>query len=180
MRWNTNPKPLIKYLLDADLSHPDLLKLRSTQYLPAENDETHVYAPSELYFKDNDLKIFPFIKFLQWPENEGMPKSHREFLKKLGVQENPPLASIMSFMEGECKKFSQDEKVYASALDYLTQRLGPNGLYEKDFLRYRSMKFLPCIRQVSNSSSTHCSIMLLFLCKRPIARNHWPQTYTPF
>lgn len=72
LRWNTNPKPLIKYLLDAELSNADLLKLRSTQYLPAENDETHVYAPSELYLKNDDIKIFPFVRFLQWPVSEGI------------------------------------------------------------------------------------------------------------
>ena len=80
LSWNTNPKPLIKYLLEADLSPGDLVKLRSTQYLPAENDESHVYAPSELYLKNDKLNTFPFVKFLQWPTSEGMPKSHRDFL----------------------------------------------------------------------------------------------------
>jgi len=149
LSWNTNPKPLIKYLLEADLSPGDLVKLRSTQYLPAENDETHVYAPSELYLKNDKLKTFPFVKFLQWPTSEGMPKSHRDFLTKLGVRVDVPLASVMSFMEGECKKNegARDEKVYGAALQYLTQRLGPQGLYEKEFSSYKSMKFLPCIRQ---------------------------------
>jgi len=149
LSWNTNPKPLIKYLLEADLSPGDLLKLRSTQYLPAEGDETHVYAPSELYLKNDKLKIFPFVRFLQWPTSEGMPNSQREFLMKLGVRVDVPLSSVMGFMEGECKKKEgdRDEKVYGSALDYLTQQLGPHGLYEKDFSRYKSVKFLPCIRQ---------------------------------
>ena len=57
--------------MDADLSNSDLVKLRSTQYLPAEDDQTHVYAPSELYLKNDDLKIFPFVRFLQWPATEG-------------------------------------------------------------------------------------------------------------
>lgn len=149
MSWNTNPKPLIKYLHDADLSHADLTKLRSTKYLPAENDMTHVYAPSELYFKDKDLEIFPFVRFLQWPATEGMAKAHRDFLLKLGVLADPPLDSVMCFMEAECTKEGSvcNENIYQAALTYLTQRLGPNGLYEKDFARYRSAKFLPCIRQ---------------------------------
>lgn len=149
LRWNTNPKPLIKYLLDSDLSNSDFVKLRSTRYLPAENDQTHVYAPSELYLKNEDLNIFPFIKFLQWPASEGMSKAQRDFLTKLGVKVDPPLASVMSFMETESKKDedSRDEKVYLAALQYLTQKLGPQGLYEKDFSRFRSAKFLPCIRQ---------------------------------
>ena len=60
-----------------------------------------------------------------------------------------PLASVMSFMDGECKKNegARDEKVYAAALQYLTQRLGPQGLYEKEFSSYKSMKLLPFIRQ---------------------------------
>lgn len=145
----TNPKPLMKYLLDANLSHADLLKLMNTQYLPAENDQTHVYAPSELYLPNADLKVFPFVRFIQWPDSESMPKAHRDFLIKLGVKVDPSLASVMSFMDDECKKkeCARDEKVYRSALQYLSQRLGPNGLYEKDFSRYRSAKFLPCIRQ---------------------------------
>lgn len=148
LRWNTNPRPLIKYLHDADLSHADLTKLRSTKYLPAENDMTQVYAPSELYFKDTALEIFPFVRFLQWPASEGMAKAHRDFLVKLGVMVDAPLDFVMSFMVAECnKEGGRNEKVYEAALTYLTQRLGPNGLYERDFSRYKTSKFLPCIRQ---------------------------------
>ena len=147
--WNTNPKPLIKYLLDADLSHSDLVKLKSTQYLPAEKDQSRVYAPSELYLKNTELEIFPFSRFLQWPASEGMSKAHRDFLIKLGVRLDPPLSSVMAFMEDECKKNEdlRDDKVYEAALQFLTNRLGPQGIYEKDFARYKSSKFLPCIRQ---------------------------------
>ncbi len=149
MRWNTNPKPLIKYLCDADLSHEDWIKLRSTKYLPAENDQTHVYAPSELFLKEKDLEIFPFVRYLQWSASEGMSKAHRDFLLKLGIMADLPLSSVMSFMEVECKKKTgdRDDKVYDAVLTYLTQRLGPNGLYEKDFAKYRNTKFLPCMRQ---------------------------------
>ncbi|KAL9187467.1 hypothetical protein ACHAXT_001570 [Thalassiosira profunda] len=148
LRWNNNPKPLIKYLLDADLSNVDMLKIRSTKYLPAEEDQTQVYAPYELYLKNDELlKIFPFVRTLQWPASEGMSKSQRDFLIKLGVRVDPPLSSVMTFLEGECKKAERDEKLYASALQYLTQRLGPQGLYEREFSAYRTTKFLPCIRQ---------------------------------
>lgn len=165
---------MIKYLHDANLSHNDLTKLRSTKYLPAENDETHVYAPSELYFKDKDLEIFPFVRFLQWPASEGMAKAHRDFLLKLGVTTDPPLDFVMNFMEEECRKEVRNENVYEAALNYLTQRLGPNGLYEKEFARYRSTKFLPCIRQnletgdvitemQSPSGKCCCLLYLMFL-----------------
>lgn len=78
-----------------------------------------------------------------------MSKSHRDFLLKLGVRVDPPIASVMSFMKGESEKDEnvRDEKVYTAALKYLTSKLGPGGLYEKDFSRYRSTKILPCIRQ---------------------------------
>ena len=149
LRWNTNPKPLIKYLLEADLSQSDLTKLRSTKYLPAANDQSHVYAPAELYLQNSDMKIFPFVRFLQWPASEGMSKTHRDFLIKLGVKVDPPLTSVMNFLEEECKKSegTRDDKVYEVALQFLTNRLGPKGIYEKEFSRYRNTKFLPCIRQ---------------------------------
>ncbi|KAL7540356.1 hypothetical protein ACHAXR_010047, partial [Thalassiosira sp. AJA248-18] len=149
LRWNTNPKPLIKYLIDADLSNTDLQKLRCTKYLPAENDETHVYAPAEIYLKKDGLDIFPFIRFLQWDSNSGMPKAHRDFLIKLGIKEDPPLALIMNFLVGESEKNEdvRDEKVHRAALNFVTDRLGPQAIYEKEFSRYRSAKILPCIRQ---------------------------------
>ena len=140
---------MISYLLNAELSNQDLLKLRSTCYLPAENDQSSLYAPSELYLKNDELKIFPYVRFLQWNASEGMPSAHRNFLIKLGVREDPPLSSIMTFMEEEGSKGegSRDEIRLSSALQYLTQRLGPNGLYEQDFSHYKNVKFIPCIRQ---------------------------------
>jgi hypothetical protein len=99
--------------------------------------------------KDPDLAIFPFVRFLQWPASEGMSKAHRDFLIKLGVQVHPPLKSVMNFMEKECTKEGgvRDEKVYEAALTFLTQRLGPNGIYEREYSQYKRVKFLPCIRQ---------------------------------
>lgn len=139
MNWSENPKPLIKYLIDADLSQQDLLKLRSTRYLPAANDKTTVYAPSQLYLQDKDLSVFPFVKFLQWPSNEGMSAADRNFLLKLGVRIEPPLSDIMGYLEKESAKSAD------AALQYLTQRLGPNGAYVNKFHHAR-VNFLPCIR----------------------------------
>ena len=149
LRWNTNPKPLVKYLLNADLSPADMGKLRTTQYLPAENDQDHVYSPSELHFKREDLEIFPFVRFLQWPSSEGMANAERHFLSKLGVRVDPALNSVIQFMD-DCTKEGgvRDWRVYDAALTFLTQRLGPTGIYEKEYLRqYTRMRLLPCIRQ---------------------------------
>jgi len=150
LRWNTNPKPLVKYLLNADLSPADMGKLRTTQYLPAENDQDHVYSPSELHFRREDLEIFPFVRFLQWPSSEGMANAERHFLSKLGVRVDPALNSVIQFMDKECTKEGgvRDWSVYDAALTFLTQRLGPTGIYEKEYLRqYTRMRLLPCIRQ---------------------------------
>lgn len=148
LNWNSNPKPLIKYLIDADLSQQDLLKLRSTRYLPAANDQTAVYAPSQLYLKDKDLDIFPFVKFLQWPSNESMSVAARNFLLKLGVRTEPPLSDIMGYLEKESAKSidARDDAALTTALQYLTQRLAPKGTYANQF-RHAKVDFLPCIRQ---------------------------------
>ena len=149
LRWSDNPKNLISYLVAAELTNQDFLKLRTTRYLPAENDQSKMYAPSELYLKNDELKIFPFVRFLQWPASEGMPSVHRNFLMKLGVRLEPPLSSIMKYLESESAndKDASDIASLGPALQYVTQRLGPKGPYEREFNQYRSMKFLPCIRQ---------------------------------
>ncbi len=79
-----------------------------------------------------------------------MSKSHRDFLIKLGVKVVPPLQSVMKFLESQCTDEGRvrDEKVYEAALTFLTQRLGPIGIYDKEYTqRYKNVKFLPCIRQ---------------------------------
>jgi hypothetical protein len=79
-----------------------------------------------------------------------MSKSHRDFLIKLGVKVVPPLQSVMKFMENQCtdKGRVRDENVYEAALTFLTQRLGPNGIFDKEYTqRYKHVKFLPCIKQ---------------------------------
>lgn len=148
LQWNDNPKPLIKYLIEADLTQQDLLKLRSTRYLPAANDKKAVYAPSQLYLKDKDLNIFPFVKFLQWPSNEGMSAAARNFLLKLGVRTEPPLSDLMGYLEKESSKSidARDDAALTAAIQYLTIRLAPKGAYVNQF-RHSRVDFLPCIRQ---------------------------------
>jgi hypothetical protein len=56
----------------------------------------------------------------------------------------------MKFMESQCTDDGRvgDEKVYEATLTFLTQRLGPIGIYDKEYTqRYKNVKFLPCIRQ---------------------------------
>ena len=78
-----------------------------------------------------------------------MSKAHRDFLIKLGVKVIPPLQSVMNFIEKECTTEGgvRDEKAFQAALTFLTQRLGPNGIYERAYSQFKRMKFLPCIRQ---------------------------------
>ena len=49
LKWSKDPKPLVEYLRSASLTSKDVNMLRQTQYLPAENDETRTFAPSELF-----------------------------------------------------------------------------------------------------------------------------------
>ena len=151
LRWSSNPKSLIDYLMKADLSQQDLHKLRCTKYLPARGDKETLYSPRELYMPNNELNMFSFIQFLQWPEGETMSTAQRNFLTKtLGLRNDPPLSSVMSYLQSESEKSreSTDDVCFKLALQYLTQKLGPNGLYDdRDFVRYRNTRFLPCIRQ---------------------------------
>jgi hypothetical protein len=149
LKWNDNPTNLISYLVNADLSPQDLLKLRTTRYLPAHNDKSTMFAPRELYLNNKELDVFPFVRFLQWPSLEGMSSAQRNFLIKLGVREVPPLSYVMSFLEEESAKEreSRDETGLDLALQYLCSKLGPTGVFENEFGQYKNTKFLPCIRQ---------------------------------
>ena len=49
LKWSKDPKPLVEYLRTASLTSKDVNMLRQTQYLPAENDESRTFAPSELF-----------------------------------------------------------------------------------------------------------------------------------
>ena len=96
-------------------------------------DSELVGVPSIIEFCPYVPLISPYSLII----NTGMSKAQREFLVKLGVRVDPPLASVMAFMTEESEKDEAErhEKVYAKALNYLTQHLGPGGLYERDFSR---------------------------------------------
>lgn len=150
LQWSSNPKSLINYLMNAELTQQDIVKLRSTKYLPAKNDKAALYSPRELYIPNEELTMFPFVRFLQWPEGENMTAAQRNFLiKKLGLCVDPPLSSVMNHLQTESTKDTDtmDDAGYLLALQYLTQKLGPNGVHEREFGQYRNAKFLPCIRQ---------------------------------
>ena len=150
LQWSSNPKSLIDYLMNADLSQQDLHKLRCTKYLPAKNDEETLYSPRELYMPNDDLNMFSFVRFLQWPDGENMSTAQRNFLtKKLGLCTDPPLSSVMSYLQSESGKSGEsiDDACFKLALQYLIQKLGPDGIYAREFVQYRNTRFLPCIRQ---------------------------------
>eukprot|EP00956_Cyclotella_meneghiniana_P021110 scaffold38017_cov72-Cyclotella_meneghiniana.AAC.6 len=150
LQWSSNPKSLINYLMNADLSDQDFHKLRSTKYLPARNDKESLHSPRELYLPNDEIKMFPFVRFLQWPNGENMSTAQRNFLtKKLGLNVDPSLACVMTYLQSESVKSieQREESSFKLALQYLTQKLAPNGMYEKEFGKYRNVKFLPCIRQ---------------------------------
>ena len=79
-----------------------------------------------------------------------MSTAQRNFLsKKLGLNVDPSLATVMTYLQSESAKSieQRDESSFKLAIQYLTQKLAPNGMYEKEFGKYRNVKFLPCIRQ---------------------------------
>ena len=161
LQWSNNPKNLIEYLMNADLSQQDLHKLRCTKYLPAKNDKDALYSPRELYLQNDELKMFSFVRFLQWPAGESISLAQRNFLTKtLGVCANPPLSSVMTYLQTQsAKKETRDDVGFKLALQYLIQKLGPDGIYEKEFSQYRNAKFLPCIRKHFDSGKIVKEVM---------------------
>ena len=132
LKWNNNCRPLIQYLVSAELSSADMLKLRSSQYLPAEGDDHQVYAPSELYLKSNpnELAIFPFARFLHWPSSEGISKRERDFLVKLGLRTEPSLTEVMSFILAESNKSDKekDDNLCRESINFVVKRLVGAGV----------------------------------------------------
>lgn len=47
LKYSDDPKPLVEYLRLASLNNNDIQKLRSTQYLPAENDPSRMFSPGK-------------------------------------------------------------------------------------------------------------------------------------
>jgi hypothetical protein len=117
LRWSDDPRPLIEYLRSASLTHQDMVKLKSTQYLPAENDITRSFAPSELYFPDHDLRIFPFVRLLQWPSEDELTErtANGKFLAQLGMMVNPPLQDLLQYVSNDVR----DDQLRIRCLDFV-------------------------------------------------------------
>jgi hypothetical protein len=146
LAWRNDPKPLIEYLRTATLTKEDYSKLVTTKYLPAENN-SNTYAPSELYLPSDDIRKLSFVKIFQWPSEFEIAEGSRngQFLVKLGMKSRPPLATILDYVVSEVKDGSERIKY----LEYLCDRLGPNGAYYKEYCRIpparkRQLRILPC------------------------------------
>lgn len=155
LKWNRDPKPLVTYLRTASLTKKDILKLTNTKYLPEVNDKNRTYAPSELLLPNPEVKIFPFLKVLQWPSQDDLSEKSLDgaFLIKLGCHINPPLGEIMNYMVMKV----EDKALRVKCLEFVCKRLGPGGPYVKEYEGSRSIlsgapspflntKFLPAIR----------------------------------
>jgi hypothetical protein len=150
LRWRDDPKALIEYLRSASLTKQDTDMLRTTQYLPAENDLSRTFAPAELYLPNPELRVFSFVSLLQWPSDDELTErtANGKFLTRLGCNVHPPLSKVLQYMSDE----KLDDDVRIRCLGYVAKNLGPDGVYETEYMRLRSSKavsnsrFLPCIR----------------------------------
>lgn len=149
LKWSSDPKPLIEYLRTASLTPKDIAKLETTQYLPCENDVSRMFAPNELYLPDRDLRIFPFLRLLQWPSQDEITERSQNgrFLVRLGMKVLPPLIEILRFASNEVS----DNKMRIQCLEYVSKRLGSNGVYQQDYARIGKgerikLTFLPCVK----------------------------------
>jgi hypothetical protein len=148
LQWSNDPKPLVEYLRSATLTNQDLKKLKSTQYLPAENDVSRMFAPSELFLPDRDLRVFPFLSLLQWPSEDEVTGGslNGKFLVELGVKILPPLVPLLKYISDDV----QDETMRIKRLEFVSKRLGSGGVYQMEYSRIGSsqkaaLKFLPCV-----------------------------------
>lgn len=147
LSWSEDPGPLIEYLRSATLTTSDVAKLKQTQYLPAENDSSRMFAPKELYIPDTSLRAFPFVRILQWPSDDAISEKspNGRFLVSLGMKILPPIIDILEFISS-----TDDEGIRLMGLDFLAKRLGPGGSYQVAYDRLgrsdRSrLKFMPCV-----------------------------------
>lgn len=148
LKWSSDPKPLIEYLRTATLTRQDMEKLRGTRYLPSENDPNQMFAPSELYLPDSALRIFPFVRLLQWPSNDDVTDRslNGKFLVSLGMKVLPPLYQVLKYIADE----AHDDILRRQCLDFVANKLGSGGSYQAEYSRLgksdkTSLKFLPCI-----------------------------------
>ncbi len=58
LNYTDDPKPLVDYLRSATLTKADIQMLKNSQYLPAENDRSRMFAPGKLTLKLVSLFMF--------------------------------------------------------------------------------------------------------------------------
>lgn len=144
LKWNDDPQPLVRYLRSVTLNSSDLEKLRTSQYLPEAKDKSRTYSPSELLLPDEELSIFPFVKVLQWPSTSPLHvrSPNAIFLKKLGCKSDPPLESVLRFIENIKDRHSP---TLIKSFEYLFPRIASGGVYEHAYRSMTQVKFLPAI-----------------------------------
>ena len=147
LSWSNDPKPLVEYLRTATLTQKDIRKLQQTRYLPAETGNG-TFAPSELYLPNAELRMFPFVRLLQWPSEQDLSErsENGSFLVKLGMKTLPPLSEVLSYVSSDVN----DQEARLQVLDFVADRLGPHGLYHAQYVRMDSKakakyRFLPCV-----------------------------------
>lgn len=154
LKWSDNPKALVDYLRSATLTTQDLQNLRSMAYLPASNDKSRTFAPSELYIGDSDLVDLnlPFIRLLQWPSDEKLSANSADgkfLVLKLGCKVNPPLQPFLQHLATAQDDLSDEKRL--QCLNFISKRLRPGGVYEREWTRnyssFKKMHFLPCARK---------------------------------
>jgi len=145
LRYNDDPRPLVEYLRSATLTNTDIQKLRSTQYLPAENDVSRMFSPDELFLPDATFRIFPFVRIMQWPSEDDITErsSNGKFLVSLGMKPLPELLQVLRYVSDEVT----DDSIRLCCLEFVAKRLGNGGSYEVEYSRLSdklNLKFLPC------------------------------------
>lgn len=144
LKWNDDPQPLVRYLRSVTLNSSDLEKLQTSQYLPEAKDKSRTYSPAELLLPNEELSIFPFVKVLQWPSTSPLHVRSPDaiFLMKLGCKLDPPLESVIRFIENTNDKHST---TLIKSFEYLFSRIAPGGIYEHAYGSMTQIKFIPAL-----------------------------------
>ena len=66
LNYTDDPKPLVEYLRSATLTKADVQKLKSCQYLPAENDASRMFAPGKITRNHSDVLFCIYFYYLQF------------------------------------------------------------------------------------------------------------------
>lgn len=132
LRWSDDPKILVEYLLASKLNDSDWKILRTARYLPCENDmSSKRFMPSDLCLPDPELRIFPFVRLLQWVSEETISTTSPVgiFLLKSGVQCLPPLESVLEYISNEVT----DERIRMRCLDFVCSKINPKSIYDIEY-----------------------------------------------